>query len=134
MPEQEKKVKRPLRKAETMRDKSTKQAKARPSGARIRRTATAASKPIKAVGRTAKKEYHFVTPRQKGVGGFLTRSRRFTPGYVRSSYKELRMVTWPTRGETWRLVTAVFVFSIAFGLVIAIVDYGLEKLFKQAFL
>jgi preprotein translocase subunit SecE len=52
-------------------------------------------------------------------------------GYFRSSWQELKQVTWPTRREGRRLTTAVIIFSIVFGALIAVVDYGLDKLFKQ---
>lgn len=55
-------------------------------------------------------------------------------GYIRSSWHELRYVTWPTRREGRRLTTAVIIFSVVFGALIAIVDYGLDKLFKQLLL
>lgn len=55
-------------------------------------------------------------------------------GYIRGSVEELRQVTWPTRREGRRLTTAVIIFSIIFGAMIAIVDFGLDKLFKQILL
>ena len=54
--------------------------------------------------------------------------------FVRSSWQELRQVTWPTRREGRRLTTAVIIFSVIFGALIAVVDYGLDKLFKQVIL
>ena len=51
--------------------------------------------------------------------------------YVRESWKELRQVTWPTFRESRRLTTAVVLFSVIFGLLIALVDFGLDKVFKQ---
>ncbi|HSX05018.1 MAG TPA: preprotein translocase subunit SecE [Candidatus Saccharimonadales bacterium] len=51
--------------------------------------------------------------------------------YLRSSWQELRQVTWPSRREGLRLTSAVIVFSIIFGALIAVVDYGLDKLFRQ---
>ncbi|MBP9761561.1 preprotein translocase subunit SecE [Candidatus Saccharibacteria bacterium] len=51
--------------------------------------------------------------------------------YVSSSWQELKQVTWPTFRESRRLTLAVIIFSIVFGLIIAIVDYGLDKVFKQ---
>lgn len=50
--------------------------------------------------------------------------------YLRDSWKELRQVTWPTFRESRRLTLAVIMFSIVFGLLIAVVDYGLDKAFK----
>ncbi|HSX07029.1 MAG TPA: preprotein translocase subunit SecE [Candidatus Saccharimonadia bacterium] len=54
--------------------------------------------------------------------------------FVRSSWQELRLVTWPTKREGRRLTTAVILFSVVFGALIAVVDYGLDKLFKQLLL
>jgi preprotein translocase SecE subunit len=55
-------------------------------------------------------------------------------GYFRRSWQELKHVTWPTRREGRRLTTAVIIFSIVFGALIAVVDYGLDKLFRQVLL
>jgi len=54
--------------------------------------------------------------------------------YIRTSWGELRQVTWPTFRESRRLTTAVIIFSVIFGALIAVVDYGLDKLFKQILL
>lgn len=51
--------------------------------------------------------------------------------YIRQSWYELRQVTWPTFKESRRLTMAVIFFSVVFGLLIAVVDFGLDKLFKQ---
>ena len=60
--------------------------------------------------------------------------RIFGLKYLASSWTELREVTWPTRREGRRLTTAVIIFAVIFGGLIAIVDYGLDKLFKQLLL
>ena len=54
--------------------------------------------------------------------------------YVAESWKELKQVTWPTWKESRRLTVAVMIFSVIFGLLIAIVDFGLDKLFRQIIL
>jgi preprotein translocase SecE subunit len=128
------KAKKGLRKVESMRDKSAKGETAGTKSRRLKGAVKQSARPFKAASRVAKKEYFIVQPRQTGTKSFLTRSRRWTPGYFRSAYGELKQVTWPSRKESWKLVSAVFIFSIAFGLVITIVDYGLEKLFRKAFL
>jgi len=51
--------------------------------------------------------------------------------YFRNSWKELKLVTWPNRKQTTQLTIAVFAFAIAFGLAVAITDYGLDKIFKR---
>jgi len=55
-------------------------------------------------------------------------------GYLRDSFKELRTVSWPTLKESTRLTGAVIIFSIVFGLFVALVDFGLDKVFKQILL
>ena len=55
-------------------------------------------------------------------------------GYFRDSWRELKLVTWPKRRESFRLTRAVIMFAVVFGIMIAIVDYGLDKLFKQVLL
>lgn len=54
--------------------------------------------------------------------------------YLRTSWSELQQVTWPTLRESRRLTTAVIIFSVIFGALIALVDFGLDKLFKQILL
>jgi preprotein translocase SecE subunit len=54
--------------------------------------------------------------------------------FVRGSWRELRQVTWPTRREGFRLTTAVIMFSTIFALILAGVDWGLDKIFKQLLL
>lgn len=63
---------------------------------------------------------------------FLSRIVGLT--YIASSWQELKLVTWPGRREGLRLTSAVIIFSVIFGALIAIVDYGLDKLFKQLLL
>ncbi len=130
----EDKSRKRLIKAETMREKGTKAVSRAGKPRRLQRTAQAVRKPLSAARRIAVKEYYPVKPHEAGFKGFLTKKRRWTPGYFRSSFKELRQVTWPGRRETWKLVGSVFLFSVIFGLMIAVVDYGLDKLFRKAFL
>lgn len=54
--------------------------------------------------------------------------------YIRDSWRELKLVTWPTRKQSRQLTTAVIIFSVIFGALIAVVDFGLNKLFKHIIL
>ncbi len=54
--------------------------------------------------------------------------------YIIDSWSELRGVTWPAFRESVRLTTAVIIFSVVFGVVIAIIDFFLDKVFKQILL
>ncbi len=56
------------------------------------------------------------------------------PVYFRNSWKELKLVTWPSFKESLRLTYAVLIFAIVFGISIAVVDYGLDILFKKILL
>jgi preprotein translocase SecE subunit len=56
------------------------------------------------------------------------------PPYFRNSVRELTLVTWPDFKQTWRLTFAVLGFAAVFGLLIAGVDYGLDRLFKDILL
>jgi preprotein translocase subunit SecE len=66
------------------------------------------------------------------VGRFL--GKYIIPPYFKNSWKELRMVTWPNRKQTRQLTFAVIIFSIIFGVLVAVVDFGLDKLFKKVIL
>jgi preprotein translocase SecE subunit len=54
--------------------------------------------------------------------------------FIRGSWRELKQVTWPARRDGFRLTSAVVMFSTVFALILAGVDYGLDKLFKQLLL
>lgn len=56
------------------------------------------------------------------------------PPYFKNAWKELRLVKWPSRKETWQLTLAVFAFAIVFGVLITVVDKGLDVIFKRILL
>lgn len=56
------------------------------------------------------------------------------PRYFINAWREVRLVTWPNRKETWRLTGAVFIFAVIFGALVAGVDKGLDELFKKVVL
>ncbi|MBP7857539.1 MAG: preprotein translocase subunit SecE [Candidatus Saccharimonadales bacterium] len=82
--------------------------------------------PLKHIGHSLK--WFFLLPPVRFIGKIIG----FT--YIRASWKELRGVTWPSFRDSRRLTTAVIIFSVIFGLLIAVVDYGLDKLFKEVLL
>jgi preprotein translocase SecE subunit len=56
------------------------------------------------------------------------------PPYFRHSFQELKLVTWPNFKQSWRLTFAVLGFAAVFGALIAGLDFGLDKLFKEVLL
>jgi preprotein translocase SecE subunit len=123
------KKRRIVKKAETVREKTEKSALPKPDKKTgvIRLALRYIAVPFKLIGKPFAK-----------LGRFLGRfkamrllGRILWPTYFRNSWKELRQVTWPTRRETWQLTFAVILFSIIFGVLIAIVDFGLDKAFKE---
>ena len=56
------------------------------------------------------------------------------PKYFRNSYRELRQVQWPDFRESRQLTFAVLAFATVFGVLVAVVDYGLDKLFRGVLL
>lgn len=56
------------------------------------------------------------------------------PPYFRNSFRELKLVTWPNWKQSWRLTFAVLSFAAVFGVVIAGLDWGLDRLFKDILL
>ena len=56
------------------------------------------------------------------------------PRYFRGSWRELKLVTWPNWKQSRQLTFAVLVFAVVFGALIAVVDFGLDKLFRNILL
>lgn len=116
---------RMVKKAETVREKTEKSSQPKPEKKQgvLRLALSYIAAPFKWIGRQLAKLGRFKVVRI--IGKILW------PTYFRNSWKELRQVTWPSNRETWQLVLAVIVFSVVFGAIIAVTDYGLDKLFKQ---
>jgi preprotein translocase SecE subunit len=120
---------RMVKKAQTVRQKaenSQKQTDKPKKQGVIRLTGRFIAAPFRLVGRQVAKLGRFKVFRVIG--------RILWPSYFRNSLKELKQVTWPNRRESWQLTSAVIIFAIIFGVMISIVDYGLDKVFKQVLL
>ena len=118
-----------VRKAETVREKTEKASVVKPKKEKgiVRLSLGYIGLPFRWIGRLIAKLGRFLGKYKV----FRVIGRILWPTYFRNSWKELRQVTWPTRRETWQLTLAVIIFSVIFGVLVAIVDYGLDKLFKQ---
>jgi preprotein translocase SecE subunit len=117
------KPKRTIKKNETVREKAEKATESSQQPRRLQTTRRRAGAPFRAAGRGGKKLGKFKPFR---ILGFI-----IVPPYFRNSWKELRQVTWPSFRVAIRLTFAVIAFAVVFGVLVAILDYGLDKLFKQ---
>jgi preprotein translocase subunit SecE len=127
---------RMIKKAETVREKTEKslQAPKEKKNGVLRLALSYIGAPFRFIGRLFTKLGQFLGKYRifRAIGKVCKFIGRILwPAYFRNSWKELRQVTWPTRRETWQLTLAVIIFSVIFGVIIAFVDYGLDKAFKQ---
>lgn len=129
MAEPAKPKRRMVKKVETVREKAAKasQPKQPKKNGVIRLALGYIAWPFKWIGRKLAKLGRLLGKYKV----FRVIGRVFWPTYFRNSWKELKQVTWPTRRETRHLTLAVIIFSVIFGLLIAVVDYGLDKLFRK---
>jgi preprotein translocase SecE subunit len=100
----------------------------------VRERAAQSSKSAEKKSKQTKKSRKAFAP-LRAVGRFLRKISRFViPPYFRNSWRELRQVAWPSRRESIRLTGAVIIFAVIFGVIVAIADYGLDKVFKKVIL
>ncbi len=123
------KAKPSTKKSQSLRQTIDDSANKAPKKRRLKSGASSVSKPIKKVFHRGKKEYHIPLPDNK-AGRILGKRVRIFPRYFRDSWIELKQVVWPDRKQTIKLTTAVIIFAIVFGLAVALVDFGLDKLFR----
>lgn len=126
MAEESKPKRRVTKKVETVREKADKAIESKQQPRRLQTSRRRATAPFRATGKGLKKVGKFKPLR---ILGYV-----IVPPYFRNSYHELRQVTWPKFKDSLRLTSAVFAFAFVFGVLIAVVDYGLDKLFKQVLL
>jgi preprotein translocase SecE subunit len=116
-----------VKKAETVREKTEKAAeKSAAQPRRLQATKRRAGAPFRAAGKGASRLGKYKPFR---IFGFI-----LVPPYFRNSWKELRQVTWTKPKESLRLTFAVVSFATVFGVLVAILDYGLDKVFKEVLL
>ncbi len=125
--------------SQTVRER-TKSSESKSNKRRLRKTAGTVARPVKAGGRGVKKALRrfsfilkpFKTRPVRAVGRILYKVLFLQ--FIVNSWRELKKVTWTSKRQTASLTVAVFIFAIAFGVVIAITDYGLDKLFRKVLL
>jgi preprotein translocase SecE subunit len=121
------KKKRIVKNPETFRERAIKASVADDKPGRSHRVRSASSKALSPVARPVASAAHIVFDRQP----FRFLGKILLPRYVRDSWKELRLVQWPSWSESRRLTRAVLIFAIIFGIAVAALDYVLEKAFEQ---
>ena len=126
MADETKSKRRLVKKAETVREKVEKASEESKQPRRLQSTRHKAGAPLRAMGKGGKKLGRLKPFR---IIGFI-----LVPPYFRNSWKELRQVTWPTFRISLRLTSAVIIFAVIFGCVVALLDYGLDKVFKEVLL
>ena len=132
--------KRQLKKTETVRQRAERGVSTEPKRRHVRKAAGKVSMPFRALWKALcaiARPFAFVlipfkTRPARFIGRILAAVLLFK--FIRESWGEIRQVQWPTARETVRLTMAVFIFSVIFGAIIAITDYGLDKVFKKVFI
>jgi preprotein translocase subunit SecE len=124
--EAEPKQPRQIRKVETVREKAEKSVSDADKPRRLHKTRRVAGSPFRLLGLGFRelgkfKPFHIL--------GLV-----IVPPYFRNSWKELRQVTWPSRRDSRRLTLAVIMFATIFGVLVALIDFGLDKAFKEVLL
>lgn len=124
------KAKRRVRDPETFRERAIKAAENSGKPQRKQRLKTAGSKVIGPVVRPIGRGTTKIFNRQP----FRLIGKIILPAYFRNSWRELRLVSWPNWQQSRQLTFAVLIFAIIFGAIIAGVDYGLDKIFRNVLL
>jgi len=135
--EQPNKAKRRVKNPETFREralKATESAGKPKTTGPFKRALSAVFKPI---GRGLKTfftlpPFRFLLRVLRPVGKIL--GKIFFVSHLKSSWAELRLVTWPGWRQSYQLTFAVLIFAIVFGAAIAGVDYVFDKAFRHILL
>lgn len=122
------------RRVESVRERADKQQAKSERKPRHRKVSSAAGAPVRGIRSLLAREYHPIKLPDTKTGQLLTKKRSAAPSYFANSFRELRLVTWPTRKQAFSLSMAVIVFSVAIAAFVQLLDYGLGKLFKEVIL
>ena len=110
---------------------------ATPKGPRIRKTETSSKldRVKKSQRKHAGKAKGKISAPAGKFFGFIGKGlRRIVPGFLAGAFYEIKRVSWPGRSETIRLTWAVFVFAIVFSIIVAMLDFVLDKIFRSIIL
>lgn len=127
MADESPKAKRRVRDPETFRERAQKASEAEGKTKKLTRTRSAVSRVFSPLARP----FAVIGRRLGRFKPFRILGYILLPRFVRNSWKELKLVEWPNWMQSLRLTFAVIVFAIIFGVTVAAVDYGLDKIFRQ---
>lgn len=116
----------------TVREQAEKQARKRTT--KKSKIGTKIGRPFKFAGRLGKKEYNPIKMPDNKTGKVLNKRVPLIPKFLRNSWAELKLVTWPSRKDAARLTGAVIVFAVIFAVFIQILDLLFNRLFKIIFI
>lgn len=89
---------------------------------------------IKAGGKKAKKTKtspkRISTKTKKSGKANRTNPIRAFGSYIKASFREIRLVKWPTRRETWTMTLAVVIYSLVIIAIVLLFDNVYDWLFK----
>ena len=88
---------------------------------------------FRAIGRFIKKLFSYKLTKPIGKV-FILIGKILFPKYFRESWDELKKVTWPNWTQSRRLTNAVIIFAVIFGVTVAIIDFFLDKIFRNILL
>ena len=136
-PKSSKSKKRTVKNPETFRERAVKASEGAEKPSLVPRIASFIWRVIKAIfrpiGRFLKWLFGLkIMAPVRFIGRIL--GKIFFVHYFVESWDELRKVTWQSWKESRKLTFAVLVFAVVFGVTIAIIDYGLDKLFRNILL
>ena len=119
---------------ETVREKAQKETAKKATPKKFHKVKTTIKKPFNKAAQIGAKEYHPIkVPDKKGLR-HLNKRVRFVPKFVRESWAELKLVTWPSKSEALQKTLAVFMFAIFFTILVQILDLIFSKVIKEIIL
>ncbi len=131
------KAKRIVKNPETFRERAVKASEADDKPSRLSRLKQAGGKVTRPVTKpvaTASSKFIGLKPVKLLRKPLRLIGKIIFPVYFRNSWVELKQVTWPTIKQSRQLTSAVLVFAVIFGAIVAVVDYGLDKIFRNVLL
>jgi preprotein translocase subunit SecE len=129
-----KKVPRRRKAPETVRERAQKDSAKKEAPKKSTAVKARIHRPLSKLRRLGAKEYHPIkVPEKRGVK-HLNKRVNLVPKYVRESWAELKLVTWPTKKEAAQKTIAVIAFAIVIAILVQLLDLLFSKVVKEIIL